>query len=104
MGRKQKIRILERGQEQLTLDIDTWSEIIVVISMFGWRPNRISYSFLIRDTEVTNEEALEISSAIKRIWEEAEKDPFKISSRIASVLPTLMDVCSFCLKGGFIIR
>jgi len=94
-------KVLERGEEHLTIDAETWANVLLVASKWGWRASRPTYFFLASDFQVHDEEARTLASTIERIWEAASKDPFNL--RVSVDLSTLMDVGAFCLKGAFVV-
>jgi hypothetical protein len=94
-------KVLERGEEHLTIDAETWANVLLVASKWGWRPSRPTYFFLASDFQVNNEEARALASTIERIWEAVSKDPFNL--HLSVELSTLMNVGAFCLRGAFVV-
>jgi len=101
MSRRKAQKVLERGEEHLTIDVETWANVLLVASNWGWRASRPTYFFLASDFQVADEEARALASTIERIWEAASKDPFNLSLSVE--LSTLMNVGAFCLKGAFVV-
>lgn len=95
--------LLRREGWTLEVEPSTWSEILLFLTEFGWKPSVSVDHLLAKDFTVTDDIAESLAAAGQIVLDETLKDPLAAYSVIKFDMGKFAEIVEFASEGEFII-
>jgi hypothetical protein len=84
------------------LDQETWTEILLFLQKWGWKPEQLSMNYLATGVRVSDEDAVRLVEAGDRIFQAALADP-RTFYPVRPDMGKLSEAVEMSRSGGFLI-